>query len=123
MTCSRGAEVRGGSGANWLDALMPALGDTFAASPAAQRLARSAGGRGVVVTTGQQPGLFGGPIYTWSKAIGALTLADAIERATGIPVAPVFWAARRSDSPRCASWAWPSGWSGSRSCSDSISRA
>ncbi|HET7458284.1 MAG TPA: bacillithiol biosynthesis cysteine-adding enzyme BshC [Gemmatimonadaceae bacterium] len=85
--------VRGGSGAHWLDALMPALGDTFAASPAARRLARSAGGRGVVVTTGQQPGLFGGPIYTWSKAIGAVTLADAIERASGVPVAPVFWAA------------------------------
>ena len=48
---------------------------------------------GVVVTTGQQPGLFGGPIYTWCKAVGALALADAIERETGIAAAPVFWAA------------------------------
>src|SRR6185312_4334604 len=48
---------------------------------------------GVVVTTGQQPGLFGGPIYTWSKALSAIALADAIEEASGIPTAPVFWAA------------------------------
>ena len=58
------------------------------------RAARAKRGReGVVVTTGQQPGLFGGPVYTWSKALSALALADALERATGIPTAPVFWAA------------------------------
>jgi uncharacterized protein YllA (UPF0747 family) len=48
---------------------------------------------GIVVTTGQQPGLFGGPIYTWTKALGALALADAVERATGIATAAIFWAA------------------------------
>ncbi len=51
--------------------------------PRGARLERVAAGRGVVVTTGQQPGLFGGPIYTWSKALSALTLADEIEAATG----------------------------------------
>ena len=45
------------------------------------------------MTTGQQPGLFGGPIYSWSKAISALALADMLEKATGIPTAPLFWAA------------------------------
>ena len=75
---------------DWATALAPALQATGAA---AERLARSAKGQGVVVTTGQQPGLFGGPVYTWSKALTALTLADAIEQATGIPAAPVFWAA------------------------------
>ena len=60
---------------------------------AAARLERSARGQGVVVTSGQQPGLFGGPIYTWSKALSALAFADAVQEATGIPVAPVFWAA------------------------------
>ncbi|MEO8879836.1 MAG: bacillithiol biosynthesis BshC [Gemmatimonadaceae bacterium] len=71
-----------------------ALGPAFAASgAAAERLARSAGGKGMVVTTGQQPGLFGGPIYTWSKALSALALADTLEKRTGIPTAPVFWAA------------------------------
>ena len=74
----------------WATALAPAF---EASGAAAERLARSAGGKGVVVTTGQQPGLFGGPVYTWSKALSALALADALERATGVPAAPVFWAA------------------------------
>jgi len=74
----------------WSTALEPALG---ASGAAAARVARSANGRGVMVTTGQQPGLFGGPVYTWSKALSALALADALEDATGIPTAPVFWAA------------------------------
>jgi bacillithiol biosynthesis cysteine-adding enzyme BshC len=77
-------------GRTWLDALRPAFGATGAA---AARLERVVNGRGIVVTTGQQPGLFGGPVYTWSTALSALTLADEIEAATGIPTAPVFWAA------------------------------
>ncbi|HVE79567.1 MAG TPA: bacillithiol biosynthesis BshC [Gemmatimonadaceae bacterium] len=60
---------------------------------AGARLARVAAGKGIVVTTGQQPGLFGGPIYTWSKALSARALADEIERATGVSTVPVFWAA------------------------------
>jgi len=60
---------------------------------ARERLQRVIGGGGVVVTTGQQPGLFGGPIYTLSKAVSAIALADALEAATGIPTAPIFWAA------------------------------
>jgi bacillithiol biosynthesis cysteine-adding enzyme BshC len=78
------------SAREWLAALSPAI---EASGAAAERLARSADGAGVVVTTGQQPGLFGGPIYTWSKALSALALADELEAATGVPVAPVFWAA------------------------------
>ncbi|MEO8561474.1 MAG: bacillithiol biosynthesis BshC [bacterium] len=70
--------------------LEPALAPT---GEAAARLERVRRGGGVVVTTGQQPGLFGGPIYTWTKAAGALALADAIEAATGVPTAAVFWAA------------------------------
>ena len=69
--------------------LMPAIAPTGAAAARLERAAE----RGIVVTTGQQPGLFGGPIYTWSKAVSALALADAIEEATGIPAAPLFWAA------------------------------
>ncbi|HYW49589.1 MAG TPA: bacillithiol biosynthesis BshC, partial [Gemmatimonadaceae bacterium] len=49
--------------------------------------------QGVVITTGQQPGLFGGPMYTIVKALSALALADRIEAVTGVPTAPVFWAA------------------------------
>ena len=71
-----------------------ALEPAFAATgPAAERLRRVRDAGGVVVTTGQQPGLFGGPVYTWSKAMGALALADAIERETGVTTAAVFWAA------------------------------
>ncbi|HEY1951835.1 MAG TPA: bacillithiol biosynthesis BshC [Gemmatimonadaceae bacterium] len=73
-----------------LDRLAPAFAAT---GRARQRLDASAGGRGVVVTTGQQPGLFGGPVYTISKALSALALADELQRAIGTPVAPVFWAA------------------------------
>ncbi|HUQ82271.1 MAG TPA: bacillithiol biosynthesis BshC [Gemmatimonadaceae bacterium] len=85
----------------WLDALRPAFAATGAA---ASRLERVVEGRGVVVTTGQQPGLFGGPIYTWSKALSALALADEIEAATGVPTAPVFWAANDDADFAEASW-------------------
>jgi len=76
-------------GFDWLTTLAPALAATGAA---ADRLAQAAS-RGVVVTTGQQPGLFGGPAYTWSKALSALSLADELSAAIEMPVAPVFWAA------------------------------
>ncbi|MEP7000867.1 MAG: bacillithiol biosynthesis BshC [bacterium] len=70
------------------------LEPAFAATGrAAERLNRVRRLGGVVVTTGQQPGLFGGPVYTWSKAMGALAMADALERATGVATAAVFWAA------------------------------
>jgi len=98
---TRAEAVRASSGREWLDAIQPALSPSGAA---AARLARVAAGRGVVVTTGQQPGLFGGPIYTWSKALSALTLADEIEAATGIPAAPVFWAANDDADFAEASW-------------------
>jgi uncharacterized protein YllA (UPF0747 family) len=84
------AAVQSGSSADWLANLGPAFQAT---GRARERLEASSGGRGVVVTTGQQPGLFGGPIYTLSKALSALALADSLQAATGVPVAPVFWAA------------------------------
>ncbi len=95
-------EVRRQAPADWLGALWPAIA---ADGPAAERL-RNAAARGVVVTTGQQPGLFGGPMYAWSKAIGVLALADAIEKATDIPVAPLFWAATDDTDFAEASTTW-----------------
>ncbi|HEX6058742.1 MAG TPA: bacillithiol biosynthesis BshC [Gemmatimonadaceae bacterium] len=83
------AEATRGAAGGWLESLEPAIEAEGAASA---RLRRAANG-GVLVTTGQQPGLFGGPMYTWSKALAALALADALEEATGIPTAPLFWAA------------------------------
>jgi len=93
--------VRGEVRENWLDALAPAFN---ASGAAARRLESVAQGRGVVVTTGQQPGLFGGPGYTWLKALSARALADRIEQATGIPAAPVFWAATDDADFAEASW-------------------
>ena len=78
------------SGAAWLDALRPALDP---GGEAARRLDRVGTERGFVVTTGQQAGLFGGPLYTLAKALSALALADELERLTGVASAPVFWAA------------------------------
>jgi len=75
---------------NWHDALRSAISPH---GPAAARLSRSANGAGIVITTGQQAGLFGGPLMTLIKAISARALADAIQSATGIPTAPLFWAA------------------------------
>jgi bacillithiol synthase len=61
-------------------------------SPGAERkLARIANGEGFVITTGQQAGLFGGPLYTIYKVLTAVKLAEKLERALGVPVAPLFW--------------------------------
>ncbi|MBA3855256.1 MAG: hypothetical protein C0503_12650, partial [Gemmatimonas sp.] len=56
------------SGSRWLAGLRPALD---ASGAAAERLERVAEANGIVVTTGQQPGLFGGPLYTLLKALSA----------------------------------------------------
>jgi len=43
------------------------------------------------VVTGQQVGLFLGPLYTLYKAASAVVLARALAERTGEPVVPVFW--------------------------------
>ena len=48
---------------------------------------------GYVVTTGQQPGLFGGPLYSIHKGLTAVRLAETLERRLGRPVIPLFWVA------------------------------
>ena len=75
---------------DWLTPLLPALEPTGRAE---ERLRAAASGGGFVVTAGQQPALFGGPLYTWWKALSAVAFADALEKETGLPVAPVYWAA------------------------------
>jgi len=44
-----------------------------------------------VVITGQQAGLFGGPLFTLLKAMTAMRLAAEVERTHGVAVVPVFW--------------------------------
>ena len=87
------ARVRTGASAEWHGLLRPAIAAT---GLAAKRLDLVANERGLVVTTGQQAGLFGGPLYALGKALTALALADALEEELGVPVAPIFWAASSS---------------------------
>ncbi len=54
---------------------------------------RLAAGEVLTVTTGQQPGLFTGPLYTIYKALSAAALARRLEREIKVPVVPVFWVA------------------------------
>ena len=74
----------------WLRDLTPAFD---ARGKAAERLRRVFDGNGVIISTGQQAALFGGPLYTLTKALSALAFADVLERGTGVSIAPVFWAA------------------------------
>ncbi|MXW17338.1 MAG: bacillithiol biosynthesis cysteine-adding enzyme BshC [Gemmatimonadetes bacterium] len=48
---------------------------------------------GYFVTTGQQPGLFGGPLYSLYKALTAVRLAADLEGLLARPVMPIFWIA------------------------------
>jgi bacillithiol biosynthesis cysteine-adding enzyme BshC len=59
-----------------------------AALTAAEKLADK---RTVAVLTGQQAGLFGGPLFTLLKALTALKLAEQITRDHGVPAVAVFW--------------------------------
>ncbi len=59
----------------------------------AEKLERIAAGDGFFVTTGQQPGLFTGPLYTIHKALTAVALARRLETLLDAPVLPLFWVA------------------------------
>ncbi len=71
-----------------LRAQQQARGAPSMASEAAGRLDDP---RAVAVVTGQQAGLFGGPLYTLLKAVSAIRLARQVEHAHGVPAVAVFW--------------------------------
>ena len=45
----------------------------------------------VSIVTGQQAGLFGGPLFTLLKALTAIKLARQVTDEHGVPAVPVFW--------------------------------
>ncbi len=58
-----------------------------------EALEKLADPKGVVVVGGQQPGVAGGPLMVFAKAIGVLALAERLEKAGAGPVVPVWWVA------------------------------
>lgn len=64
-----------------------------AGDPARHNLERLRDRETVAVLTGQQPALFGGPLYNLYKAATAVQLARRLEATTGRPHVPVFWIA------------------------------
>ena len=67
--------------------------EVIAAALAGPGRDKLAGGDILAVTTGQQPGLFTGPLYTIYKALSAIALARRLEAVWGATVVPVFWVA------------------------------
>ena len=62
------------------------------AAPEALAAARSLGAAGsVAVVTGQQAGLFGGPLFTLYKALTTIALARRVAAEHGVNAVPVFW--------------------------------
>jgi len=77
-----------------LVAALTAYHERLGTHPAQQRnLDALARPDALVVVTGQQAGLLGGPLYTAYKALGAVLRAAEAERHLGCPVLPVFWVA------------------------------
>ncbi len=75
--------------------LLPVLRDQQAALPPsrarAHNLAALGAGRTAVVATGQQVGLFLGPLYGFYKAASAIAVARALEAESGVRCVPLFW--------------------------------
>lgn len=63
-------------------------------APRAAERARSLTAKdAVAIVTGQQPVLFGGPLFVLYKALAAIAVAERLQAQRGTPVVPVFWVA------------------------------
>ena len=75
-----------------ITAVIAAQQQRRAAPPRAVETAlRLADPRTVAILTGQQAGLFGGPMFTLLKALTALKLADQVSRDHNVPTVAIFW--------------------------------
>ncbi|MGH7656616.1 MAG: bacillithiol biosynthesis cysteine-adding enzyme BshC, partial [Gemmatimonadales bacterium] len=95
----------GGFDSALLDAILPAAG-TDEGREALQNP------RALLVTTGQQPGLLTGPLYTIYKALSAAALARQLSERWERPVIPMFWIAGDDhdfDEANHAAWLTPAG--------------
>jgi bacillithiol biosynthesis cysteine-adding enzyme BshC len=63
------------------------------ASAAAANARRLTQDGALAIVTGQQPVVFGGPLFVLYKALAAITTAERMEQRLGTPVVPVFWVA------------------------------
>jgi bacillithiol synthase len=90
------ATRRSGSHERRRDALASALvrqQESRGASRAAGRARELARADTSVVVTGQQAGLFGGPLFVLYKALAVVAVARALEERGSAAVLPVFWVA------------------------------
>jgi bacillithiol biosynthesis cysteine-adding enzyme BshC len=62
-----------------------------------RHIAALASPNSVAVVTGQQVGIFGGPLFTLYKALTCLKLAESLRARSGREVVPVFWLAADDD--------------------------
>jgi bacillithiol biosynthesis cysteine-adding enzyme BshC len=75
-----------------LTAVVAAQLERRGAPPAARAAAaRLQDPSSVAIVTGQQAGLFGGPLYTLLKAVTALQLATRVSQEHGTPTVTIFW--------------------------------
>ena len=77
------------SPAPWDPALVDAI-HTYQADLGSETRFR---GDEAVIATGQQAGLFTGPLYTIYKAITAIGVAKRLQERSGMPCVPLFWVA------------------------------
>lgn len=63
----------------------------------ARNIAALAQNGSVAIVTGQQVGVFGGPLFTLFKALTCLKLAESLRARSGREVVPIFWLAADDD--------------------------
>ena len=71
--------------------LMAQLERRGAPAPAREAVTRLADSRTVAVVTGQQAGMFGGPLYTLYKGLSAVKLAAQVSKDHQTPAVAIFW--------------------------------
>tara|TARA_R110002126_G_scaffold15320_2_gene63071 strand:- start:1369 stop:2976 length:1608 start_codon:yes stop_codon:yes gene_type:complete len=85
---------------------IPALEDLHAQLGISQneQLHKLAKDDSLVIVTGQQLGVYGGPLFTVNKTISAILLAKEWEKKLSRPIVPVFWLADEDHDFEEVSW-------------------